>query len=526
MQGLRPTPFSLHAVQSGVGAGASPPTSQLAAFRGTSHQVSALDEVNVAQALKGHYELERELRPGGMSRVFLARDVALRRLVVVKVLPTHLMSASSIDRFKREVLLTAGFQHPNIVGVIGAGEVDGLPYYVMPFIEGESLAERIREVGQFSIAETTLVLRDVLRALSYAHARGIIHRDIKPQNVLLVGGAAMVADFGVAKAAREAQVRTDPGAPKITTISEPLTGTGMSIGTPLYMAPEQATGDPNIDGRADLYALGATAYEMLAGTPPFHSMPAHELLRAKLMEDPPRVGSLRPETSPELDELVTACLARDPSMRPATADEALAFLHESGERPRRSANTVGGVKRVRRRMIATSAVGVVLAMVALGWAWRATRRSVPPAPAVAAAPVVPGVTTIIVSPFIALSGSKGDTQMAEGLTTQVANAFTAMKGVKVIAPTYAQSLLRSGVSPEELTRRTGAHYLAEGTIEESEGHIRVTARLVSATDGVMQWAGSYDRKRNELFALEDTLVREMVEGLGAPKGVPNGGGGE
>jgi eukaryotic-like serine/threonine-protein kinase len=200
------------------------------------------------------YLLERELGGGGMSRVFVARDERLDRRVVIKLLPPSVTATISADRFKREIMLAAGLQHPNIVPVLAAGEFGTLPYFIMPYIDGESLRARMMR-GPLSVRETVTILKDVVRALAFAHGRGIIHRDIKPDNVLLASGAAVVTDFGVAKAISASRQQQGVRASAPT-----MTGVGTSLGTPAYMAPEQAAADPSTDHRADLYALGIVAY--------------------------------------------------------------------------------------------------------------------------------------------------------------------------------------------------------------------------------------------------------------------------
>ena len=201
------------------------------------------------------YLLERELGGGGMSRVFLAHERALGRKVVVKVLLPELAAGVNVERFRREIQLAAQLQHPHIVPLLSAGEAEGLPYFVMPFVTGESLRKRVAREGEFPIAETVRILRDVVSALAYAHGYGVVHRDVKPDNVLLSGGVAVVTDFGVAKAV---SASSEPGATGLTSL-------GVALGTPAYMAPEQATASPQTDHRADIYALGVVAYEMLTG---------------------------------------------------------------------------------------------------------------------------------------------------------------------------------------------------------------------------------------------------------------------
>jgi tRNA A-37 threonylcarbamoyl transferase component Bud32/tetratricopeptide (TPR) repeat protein len=256
------------------------------------------------------YRLERELGGGGMSHVFVATETALGRRVVVKVLPPELSGVVSADRFRREVQLAARLNHPHIVPLLSAGESGGLLYYTMPFVEGESLRTRLVRDGRLPVGEVIRLLRDVGEALAYAHEHGIVHRDIKPDNVLLADRHARVVDFGIAKALSEAS----------TTAGVSVTGTGMMLGTPLYMAPEQAAGDPRVDQRTDLYALGAVAYEMLTGAQPFagRSSP-QQLLAAHLVEKPEPVAMRRADTPPLLAALVMRCLEKEPDARPQSA---------------------------------------------------------------------------------------------------------------------------------------------------------------------------------------------------------------
>jgi tetratricopeptide (TPR) repeat protein len=262
------------------------------------------------------YTLERELGGGGMSRVFVAEENRLKRKVVIKVLSPELAQGISVDRFEREIQTAAALQQANIVPVLSAGDTNGLPFYTMPFVEGESLRARLAR-GPLSVSEVVSILRDVSRALAYAHARGVVHRDIKPDNVLLSGGAAVVTDFGIAKAISAS--RTQSGGATLTQI-------GTSIGTPAYMAPEQAAGDPDIDHRADLYALGAMAYELLSGQAVFASRTPQRMLAAHMSETPKPVSDLRPDTPTSLADLVMKCLAKEPSQRPQQATEIVRAL--------------------------------------------------------------------------------------------------------------------------------------------------------------------------------------------------------
>lgn len=268
------------------------------------------------RTLTGSYTLERELGGGGMSRVFVAEEQRLKRKVVVKVLSPELAAGVSAERFEREIQMAASLQQANIVPVLSAGDTNGLPYYTMPLVDGQSLRSRLAS-GPLSVTESIGILRDVARALAYAHEHGVVHRDIKPDNVLLSGGAAVVTDFGIAKALSAA--RTESGGPTLTQL-------GTSIGTPAYMAPEQAAGDPEIDYRADIYSLGCLAFELLAGRPPFANRTPQRMLAAHMGENPPHVGEFRPDTPAALAELVMKCLSKEASGRPQNALEIIRVL--------------------------------------------------------------------------------------------------------------------------------------------------------------------------------------------------------
>jgi tRNA A-37 threonylcarbamoyl transferase component Bud32/tetratricopeptide (TPR) repeat protein len=259
--------------------------------------------------LSGTYTLEHELGGGGMSRVFVADELRLKRKVVVKVLSPELAQGISVERFEREIQTVAALQHANIVPVHTAGDTNGLPFYTMPFVEGESLRSRLAR-GPLPVTEVIGILRDVSKALAYAHQRGVVHRDIKPDNVLISGGVAVVTDFGIAKAISAS--RTASGGATLTQF-------GTSIGTPAYMAPEQAAGDPAIDHRADIYALGAMAYELLSGQQVFANRTPQRMLAAHMGEAPKPIAEFRGDLPPALSELVMQCLAKDAKDRPQSA---------------------------------------------------------------------------------------------------------------------------------------------------------------------------------------------------------------
>ena len=268
--------------------------------------------------LSGSYVLERELGGGGMSKVFLADELRLGRKVVVKVLSPELAAGISAERFEREIRLAASLQQANIVPLLSTGDTDGLPFYTMPFVEGESLRARLAHQPALQILDIVRILGDVSRALQYAHERGVVHRDIKPDNVLLSGGTAVVTDFGIAKAL---------SASRTSGAGATLTQLGTSMGTPAYMAPEQAVGDPDTDARADIYALGCMAYELLAGHPPFHDRSPQRVLAAQISETPKPIASIRPDAPTALCDLVMRCIAKDADDRPQSAAEVILALN-------------------------------------------------------------------------------------------------------------------------------------------------------------------------------------------------------
>jgi tetratricopeptide (TPR) repeat protein/tRNA A-37 threonylcarbamoyl transferase component Bud32 len=317
------------------------------------------------QALADRYTIERELGGGGMSRVFVADETRFGRKVVVKVLAPELAAGISAERFEREIRLAASLQQANIVPVLSAGETNGLPYYTMPLVEGESLRARLRDHGALPVAQVSSVLRDVARALSYAHAPGVVHRDIKPDNILLSHGAAVVTDFGIAKAIAASQHPERTGAAGHATTA--LTGLGTSIGTPAYMAPEQAAGDPATDHHADFYAFGCTAYELLAGHAPFHDLPPHKLLTAHLNEPPVPIETLRADTPAGLAALIGRCMEKDPLARPQSADELMAMLDalpSGASQPAVPAIPSGVPGAFRRALLIYTAALVLVALIA------------------------------------------------------------------------------------------------------------------------------------------------------------------
>ena len=304
------------------------------------------------------YTLERELGGGGMSRVFLAEETALGRKVVVKVLPQDVTAGVNVERFRREILMSAKLQHPHIVPVLATGEMNGIPYYTMPFVEGESLRAQLVRSGAMSVTQAVGVLRDVAKALAYAHDHGVAHRDIKPDNILLSGGSATVADFGIAKAISAARGDTPGGT---------LTQVGTSLGTPAYMSPEQAAADPATNHRADIYAFGCVAYEVLAGRPPFVAKTPQRLLAAQMGDKPQPITEVRADTPPALADLVMKCLEKDADARPQNAGEMVRVLESvtsGGGHAALPPILMGGPGMFRRALASYAAAFVIVLVVA------------------------------------------------------------------------------------------------------------------------------------------------------------------
>jgi serine/threonine protein kinase len=334
------------------------------------------------------YRLERELGGGGMSRVFLAHEVALGRRVVIKVLLPELAAGVSVDRFRREIQLAAQLQHPHIVPLLSAGESNGLPYFTMPYIDGETLGVKLARTGELPVSETVRILRDVASALAYAHEKGVMHRDVKPGNVLISGGVAVVTDFGVAKAV---SASTELGATRLTSV-------GVALGTPAYMAPEQASGDPSIDRRADIYALGVVTYEMLAGRTPFWGRVTTAVLAAHVVETPEPIEKLRPAIPPMLASLVMQCLAKRAADRPQSAAQLIHVLDTistptGGTTPTTVVMTPAGEPKSRRRWVTLAAgAAAVLLLAGGGYLWQRNRAN-EQRPAVAPVPLEAGRAT-------------------------------------------------------------------------------------------------------------------------------------
>ena len=467
------------------------------------------------------YTLERELGGGGMSRVFVAHETALGRTVVVKVIAPELAEGVSAERFAREVKLAARLQQANIVPVLSTGSSGSLPYYTMPFVAGESLRARLAGGAPRTVSQSVSILRDVARALSYAHSQGVVHRDIKPENILLSGGTAVVTDFGIAKALSAS--RTQDGHADAA-VSTALTQAGGSIGTPAYMAPEQAVGS-EVDHRADIYAWGVVAYELLAGAHPFAGkVNSAQMIAAHLTETPKPLTTRNAEVWASLDALVQRCLAKDATHRPASADELLQSLESvitpigvtgAGASKATPAST-GGQRR------AMALAGGVLVLAGIGGV--AVKRglftpaaSSPSSATAAASASVTGASatvnrSIAVLPLANLSGDKADDFFGIGLAEEMTRALS-KNGVRVIGRSSAGALQARGLDESAIARELGVGSLLTGSVQRAAGQVRVNVSLVSAADGAVTWTEKYDRPLTNVFALQDEIARAVATKL-------------
>jgi serine/threonine-protein kinase len=465
------------------------------------------------KTLGSSFSVERELSGGGMSRVFVAFDGALGRRVVVKVLPPELAASVSLERFKREILLAATLQHPHIVGVLNAGEIDGMPFFTMPWVEGESLRMRIQREGQLTVGRTVSILKDVARALAYAHERGVVHRDIKPDNVLLAGTSATVTDFGIAKALLGSVSAAKPARHADGTVSHSsLTQLGTTLGTPAYMAPEQAAADESTDHRADIYSFGIMAYEMITGQVPFKSKTPQALLAAQLTATPSPIAMKRADVPVALAGLVMQCLEKEREKRPQSAREIAELLEHPDMVSGAFASTpLRGVRSRPWRLI----VAVALAIMMAG-AWLLARdRDGSDVPETPASATIDRARSVVVLPFVNISPDSTDAYLADGITNGLINALARVPGIRVTSRSVASSAREKFASATEIGSALNVGRILEGTIQRDGNRLRVTARMTNADDGFMLWSDMFERELKDVFAVQDEISTAIAEALGA-----------
>ncbi len=452
-------------------------------------------------ALGPAYRVDGELGGGGMSRVFLARERELERQVVVKVLPPEMAAGVNAERFRREIRLAASLQHPHIVPLLAAGHADDLVYYTMPLIEGESLRAKLAHQGELPIAEAVRILRDVADALAYAHAHGVAHRDIKPDNVLITNHHAVVTDFGVSKALSESSGKSS------------LTSAGVALGTPAYMAPEQAAADPHTDHRCDIYAVGALAYEMLTGRPPFTGATPQQVLAAQVTEAPEPVSKRRSAVPAALAALVMRCLEKSPADRWQSAAELVRQLEamatpSGGLTPTGATAAERGSRAASRRWPVYVGVAGLVLIAAFGAFARLHTRS---------ATTSAARKMLVVLPFENLGRSE-DEYFADGMTEEVTARLAGLRGLGVIGRTSAIQYKKTTKSIPQIGQELGVDYVLEGTVRwEKAPHgasrVRVTPQLVRVSDASHVWAKVYDAVLADVFDVQSNIAAQVAETL-------------
>ena len=444
------------------------------------------------QTLGGSYTIDRELGGGGMSRVFVAEERALGRQVVVKVLAPELVSGLSLERFKREISLAAQLQHPHIVPLLAAGDVDGLPYFTMPLVEGETLRARIARAGELPIADAVRLLRDIASAIAYAHRKGIVHRDIKPENILLTDDHAVVTDFGVAKALVDA---TEGGLSQGR-----MTAVGVAVGTPAYMAPEQAAGDPSTDHRADIYALGVVAYELLIGSPPFEGRTLQALMAAHAATSPVPLTTRRGAVPASLESLVMRCLAKRPADRPQRAEDVVRELDVVTTPPAVEQNA--HFKKRRRASLRWSLVATAILIVgAVGYGLWRRNAAPPPRPSIAVWP-------------LDNEGGEDDAHFAHGLTVELTSALGKVDAMDVRGQISVFDLKNKGSqSTSSIGNALNVVYLLEGSVTREADQKRISMRLVRASDDKLVWTEDYRAGTNDALAVQEKIAEAVVRAL-------------
>ena len=463
--------------------------------------ISLRDELQAA--LGPAYALERELGGGGMGRVFLATETGLARRVVIKVLAPELVLGVSAERFRREIELAASLQHPHIVPVHATGRAGNLLYYTMPYVEGESLRGRLTREGELPVSDTVRILSEVARALAYAHRRGIVHRDIKPDNILLAEGEAQVTDFGIAKA-------LSASASEAT-----LTSIGLVLGTPAYMAPEQAVADQTADHRVDLYALGVVAYEMLAGQPPFSGRTPQQVIAAHATEEPVPIERRRPTVPGPLAELIARLLAKHAADRPQSADEVLTALQAATTPVSPTIPLPPRHEVVRRgRWLVTGGVAALALVVMVAFLRNHEK------------PTSLDRSVIAIAPFRVTGADSSLGYLREGMVDLLA---TKLSGTAALRPADPRTLLAAWTRaargatevPEDDAVRVaaalGAGRMVEGEVVGSRGRVSLSARIVDVPSGSVRARATAEGSPDSLTQLVDRLAATLLA-LGSGEG--------
>jgi serine/threonine-protein kinase len=438
------------------------------------------------------YSIEREIGGGGMSRVFIATEVRLGRKVVIKALPHAMPLTVSVERFRHEIQIAARLQNSHIVPVLTTGAVDGFLYYVMPYVEGETLRARLSRGGALSVEHAIAIWRDVLDALGAAHMAGIVHRDVKPENILLSGRNALVADFGIARAI------------EASTEGVEATSPGVMVGTPAYMAPEQMLEESSGDHRIDIYAAGLVMYEMLAGKSPFSGLSVGETIDAQRTRVPPAIS--RQDLPSPIASLVKQCIEKDPSARPASVESILEQLGRAKvDHPRDRNRRVVMMASLILTAVGLASVGAFAFFDRPAVNGGASGRTIP----AAAQP------SLLVLPLANLSRDSGDASLSDGMSADLIEALSRNSNLRVIrgAPVRSRGSARS--DPREVAESLGVANILEGSIQKTGSRLRMEVRLTDTRDGSTRWSEVYDRDMSNVFAVQDEIAQRVTKELNA-----------
>jgi len=457
-------------------------------------------------ALADRYRIERELGQGGMATVYLAHDLKHDRLVAIKVLKPELGAVIGAERFLAEIKVTASLQHPNLLPLFDSGSVSlttdsrlptvdsRLLFYVMPYIEGETLRARIEREKQLPVDEVVRLTSLMAGALDYAHARNVIHRDLKPENILLQAGQPVIADFGIALAVANA------GGSRITE-------TGLSLGTPHYMSPEQATGDRVLDARSDQYSLGAVTYEMLTGEPPHTGATAQAIIVRLMTETPRSIRLTRPAVPTAMDLAIGKALSKPPADRfPSCGDfaRALALSGTSGTYAATEVTSSPHVLTSSRLRRPALLLAVVIALGFSFVAWKAFRRS----PAAGTAP-----RSLAVLPFETVGGDTANAYFAEGIADELTRALTNVPGLRLAGKRSAARFSGRASTVQEIGKALNVGSVLEGSVRRAENRVRVSAELTDASDGLVIWSDTYERDAKDVFKVQDDIANAIAGAL-------------
>ena len=434
-------------------------------------------------ALADRYAVVREIGRGGMATVYLAQDLKHPRQVALKVLRPEVAGALGADRFLKEIELAARLQHPHILGLLDSGTAGDVLYYVMPYVEGESLRHRLDRESQLPVDAAVTIAREVAGALDYAHDRGVIHRDIKPENILLSAGQALVADFGIAKAFDAAG-------------GEKLTETGLSLGTPHYMSPEQASATRSLDGRSDIYALGCVLYEMLAGAPPFTGPSAQSILARHSVDPVPSLHTVRRTVPAGIEWAITKAMAKVPADRFASAGEFADALAHPEHAPVQRA-------RDRRWLYAGLAVAVLALVFGLGG-----RRIL--GGAAGGAPLVRSLAAL------PLETRSADSLLGDAMTEALITDLGRISALRVTGWSAVMKYKASTLPPPQIGRALGVDAVLEGGLERSGNDLRLELRLISAASGRRLWAQRFDEQFSNRSSIGDAVSQSLVAALKLP----------